>query len=127
MVFAEFVMTRLFDVSKETILVMMGRRVTTLSCRILVSPLRLLQSLLRYDNLSLQCCRSLAMKVFVCLGFVLAAGVANAQTYTTTVNRTTNSTSTTGGGFTAATQTSRTTNTVTYTTTVRRTGGYQPM
>jgi hypothetical protein len=68
------------------------------------------------------------MRVSVCLGFVLAAGVANAQTYTTTVNRTSNTTTITGSGFTAATaQTSRTTNTVTYTTTVRRTGGYQPM
>jgi len=67
------------------------------------------------------------MRIFVCLGFLLAVSAANAQTTTTTV-RTTNSTTTTGGGFTAAsTQVSRTTHSVTYTTVTRRVGGYQPM
>lgn len=71
--------------------------------------------------------QELAMRILVCLGFVLAASVANAQTYTT-INRTTNSTTTTGGSFTAAPkQVSRTTTSVTYITTITRKGGYQPM
>ncbi len=65
--------------------------------------------------------------VFVCLGFLLAGSAADAQTYTT-ISRTTNSTTTTGGSFTEpAKKVSRTTNSVTYVTTITRKGGYQPM
>lgn len=70
------------------------------------------------------------MRVFVCLGFLLAATAANAQGYTTTVNRATNTVTTTGNGYTATTTRSSTSSTgaTTYTTTVTRApGGYQPM
>ena len=68
------------------------------------------------------------MRIFVCLGFLLAAGAANAQTYTTTVDRSNNTVTTIGNGYTSTTtQTSRSSTGSTYTTTITRSGGYQPM
>ncbi|HLZ01680.1 MAG TPA: hypothetical protein VKR55_05935 [Bradyrhizobium sp.] len=71
----------------------------------------------------------MTMRVFVCLGLLLAATAANAQGYTTTVNRATNTVTTTGNGYTATTtRTSNSSGGATYTTTVTRApGGYQPM
>ena len=43
------------------------------------------------------------MRAFICMGLLLAASAANAQGYTTTVNRSTNSVTTTGNGYTATT------------------------
>ncbi|HET7492590.1 MAG TPA: hypothetical protein VFK01_11990 [Bradyrhizobium sp.] len=63
------------------------------------------------------------MRVFVCLGFLLAAHAANAQTYTTTVERSSNTVTTTGSGRTS---TSQTTSHSTYTTVVSRPRRYQP-
>jgi hypothetical protein len=69
------------------------------------------------------------MKVFTCLAFLLAASAANAETYTTVVNRDAKTVTVTGPNATAVTtQTSRTSNGATYSTTVtRNSGGYQPM
>ena len=68
------------------------------------------------------------MKALVCLGFVLAASAANAQTITTVVNRDSKTVTSTGPNATVTTvQTARNGNTTTYTTTVTHTGGYQPM
>jgi hypothetical protein len=68
------------------------------------------------------------MRIFVCLGFLLAASAADAQTYNTTVNPATNTVTTTGNGYTATTtRSSNSSSGTTYTTTVTRTGGYQPM
>ena len=70
------------------------------------------------------------MKVWTCLGFLLVATTANAQTYTTVVNRDTRTVTTTGPSTTVTTtQTARTGTGATYTTTVSRNGGnsYQPM
>jgi hypothetical protein len=66
------------------------------------------------------------MRVPVCLGFLLLATAAHAQSTPTTVNRQTNSVTTTGQGYGATT--TRTSSTTTYTTTITRNpGGYQPM
>jgi hypothetical protein len=68
------------------------------------------------------------MRAFVCLGVLLAAGAAQAQTYTTTVSPDRQSVTTTGNGYSATTtRTSGSPNGSTYTTTVTRSGGYQPM
>jgi hypothetical protein len=68
------------------------------------------------------------MRAFVCFGFLLAATAAQAQTYTTVVNRDAKTVTTTGPTATATTVlTSRSGNSATYTTTVTKTGGYQPM
>jgi TPP-dependent pyruvate/acetoin dehydrogenase alpha subunit len=68
------------------------------------------------------------MRVFVCLSVVLAAGVAQAQTYTTTVNRDSHTVTTTGNGVTATTkQISSSSTTATYTTIITRSSGYHPM
>ena len=69
------------------------------------------------------------MKAVFCLGFLLAATGANAQTYTTVVNRDAKTVTTTGPSATVTTtQTARTSSGATYTTTVApRSGGYQPM
>jgi hypothetical protein len=68
------------------------------------------------------------MKALICVGLLLAATAANAQTYTTVVNREANSVTTTGPTATATTtQVSRNATGATYTTTITRTGGYQPM
>jgi predicted lipoprotein with Yx(FWY)xxD motif len=68
------------------------------------------------------------MKILVCLSVLLAAGAAQAQSYTTTVNREAKTVTTTGNGVTATTkQTSSSSTSATYTTTITRTGGYQPM
>jgi hypothetical protein len=68
------------------------------------------------------------MRLLVCLGFLLAANAAEAQTYVTTVNRSTDSVTTTGSGYSATTKrTSHTSSTSTYTTTVTRVGVYRPM
>ena len=67
------------------------------------------------------------MKIFVCLGFLLAATEANAETFTTTVSPDKNTVTTTGPNGTATTHITRNANTVTRTTTFERTGGYQPM
>jgi len=69
------------------------------------------------------------MRILTCLGFLLAATGANAQTYTTVVNREAKMVTTTTGPTATATTTqiARTSTSATYTTTVTRTGGYQPM
>jgi hypothetical protein len=69
------------------------------------------------------------MKFFVCLGFVLVATAADAETITTVVNRDTHTVTSTGPNATAtAVMTGRSGNTATFTTTVtRNSGGYQPM
>ncbi len=69
------------------------------------------------------------MRIVVCLGFLLAATAANAQTYTTVVNREANTVTTVGPSATATTtQVARSSTSATYTTTVvRNPGGYQPM
>ena len=68
------------------------------------------------------------MRILVCLGFMLAATAANAETYTTVVNRDAKTVTTTApnGATATTTQTSRSATGATYTTTVNR-GGYQPM
>jgi hypothetical protein len=73
--------------------------------------------------------KGITMRFLACLGFLLAATAANAQTYTTVVNRDAKTVTTTGPTATVTTtQTARTGSTATYTTTVNRTGGgYQPM
>jgi len=69
------------------------------------------------------------MKTVFCLGFLLATTAANAQTYSTVVNRDAKTVTTTGPSATVTTtQTARTSSGATYTTTVTpRSGGYQPM
>jgi hypothetical protein len=71
------------------------------------------------------------MKVLACLGFVLAAATAaNAQTYTTVINRDAKTVTVTApNGATATTrQVSRDSGGATYTTTITRGGSsYQPM
>jgi hypothetical protein len=67
------------------------------------------------------------MRSLICLGLLLAATAANAETYTTTVSSDRNTVTTTGPNVTATTQVSREGNVVTRTTTIQRTGGYQPM
>lgn len=69
------------------------------------------------------------MRFFVCLGVLLAsAGIAQAQTYTTTVYRDSRTVTTTGNGVSATTkQISSSSTSVTRVTTVTRTGGYHPM
>jgi hypothetical protein len=68
------------------------------------------------------------MRILAWFGFMLAATAANAQTYTTVVNRDAKTVTTTGPNATATTtQTARTSSSATYTTTITRTGGYQPM
>jgi hypothetical protein len=72
--------------------------------------------------------QGLNMRAFIGLGFLLAANAADAQTYVTTVNRSTDSVTTTGGGYRPTrTQTSHTSSTSTYTTTITRAGVYRPM
>jgi hypothetical protein len=70
------------------------------------------------------------MKILACLGFVLAAATAaNAETYTTVVNRDAKTVTTTAPNGTTATttQVSRTSSGASYTTTITRAGSYQPM
>ena len=68
------------------------------------------------------------MRFIACLGLLLAATAANAQTYTTVVNREANTVTTTGPSSTApTTRVARTSTSSTYTTTITRIGGYQPM
>jgi hypothetical protein len=70
------------------------------------------------------------MKILAGLGFLLAAAsAANAETYTTVVNRDARTVTTTAPNGTTATttQVSRTSSGATYTTTITRSGGYQPM
>src|SRR3954449_2303966 len=74
--------------------------------------------------------KGITMRVLACFAFLLAATAANAQTYTTVVNRAAKTVTTTGPTATVTTtQTARTGSTATYITTVNRTGGggYQPM
>jgi hypothetical protein len=71
--------------------------------------------------------KDLKMKALLCLGFLLAATAANAQTYTTTVSADKKTVITTGPNVTATTQISRNANVTTRTTTITRNGGYQPM
>jgi hypothetical protein len=72
--------------------------------------------------------KGITMRVLACFAFLLAATAANAQTYTTVVNRDAKTVTTTGPTATVTTtQTARTGSSATYTTTVNRTGGYQPM
>lgn len=67
------------------------------------------------------------MRALICLGLLLAATAANAQTYTTTVSPDRNTVTTTGPTATATTQISRNSNVVTRTTTITPNSGYQPM
>jgi hypothetical protein len=69
------------------------------------------------------------MRLVVCLGFVLAATAANAQTYTTVVSRDAKTATTTGPGGTTVTttQVARTAAGATYSTTITHPGAYQPM
>ena len=74
--------------------------------------------------------KGITMRFFVCFGFLLAATAAQAQTYTTVVNRDAKTVTTTGPTATATTVlTSKSGSAATYTTTVTRNGGsgYQPM
>ena len=66
------------------------------------------------------------MRALIGLGFLLAATAADAQTYTTTINRDAKSVTTSGAGYSATTTQSGSN---TYTTTVTRNsgGGFQPM
>jgi hypothetical protein len=68
------------------------------------------------------------MKFLAGLGFLLAVTAANAQTYTTVVNREAKTVTTTAPNGTTATttQVARTSTGATYTTTISR-SGYQPM
>jgi hypothetical protein len=63
------------------------------------------------------------MRILTCLGFLLVATAASAQTYTTVVHRDTKTVTT---GPNTTTQIARTSTSTTYTT-VTRTGAYQPM
>ena len=66
------------------------------------------------------------MKILVCLGFLLAATAANAQS-ASVVKREGNTVTITGPTTTTTiTQVSRSANSSTYTTTVSRNGSYQP-
>jgi hypothetical protein len=70
------------------------------------------------------------MRILTGLAFLLAATAADAQTYTTIVNREAKTVTTTGPNATAVTtQVARTSNGATYSTTITRNGGsgYQPM
>jgi uncharacterized protein YggE len=72
------------------------------------------------------------MRVFVCLGVLLAAGAAQAQTQTltTTINRDSRTVTISGPGYTAtATRASPSSTTVIYsvTTVNRANGAYHPM
>jgi hypothetical protein len=75
------------------------------------------------------------MRILGCLGFLLAAATAaNAQTYTTVVDRVAKTVTTTAPNGTTATtrQVARTASGATYTTTINRSGSsqgsnYQPM
>ncbi len=69
------------------------------------------------------------MKVLIGFGLLLAASVAYAETYTTTVSADRSTVTTTGPGGTATTQISRNANVVIRTTTFTPGGGgnYQPM
>lgn len=68
------------------------------------------------------------MRILIGLGLMLAATAANAQTYTTVVDRTAKTVTTTAPNGTTATttQVARTSSGATYTTTISRTG-YKPM
>ena len=70
------------------------------------------------------------MRILTCLGFLLAATAANAQTYTTVINRDAKTVTTTAPDGTTATtrQVARTSSGATYNTTISRSGSsYQPM
>jgi hypothetical protein len=69
------------------------------------------------------------MRLLICFGLLLAASVAAAQTYTTTVSPDRTTVTTTGPGGTATTQISRNANVVIRTTTFtpNGSGNYQPM
>lgn len=70
------------------------------------------------------------MKSLAGFGLLLAAATAaNAETYTTVINRDAKTVTTTAPNGTTATTTqiSRTSSGATYTTTITRSGGYQPM
>jgi hypothetical protein len=76
-----------------------------------------------YTTRHCEVAEGLTMRVFVCLGFLLAANAASAQTTTTTVERSSHTVTTTGG----RTTTSQTTSHSTYVTTVNRPRRYQPV
>jgi hypothetical protein len=81
-------------------------------------------------NLALKRRRDVNMRVFICLGLLLLAGAAQAQSTTTTVIRDTNSVTTSGSAYrTVTTRTSRSSSGVTYITTVvtRTNSAYHPM
>jgi hypothetical protein len=67
------------------------------------------------------------MRALICLGLLLAATAANAQTYTTTVSEDRKTVTTTGPNVTATTTISRNANVITRTTTISPSSGYQPM
>jgi hypothetical protein len=67
------------------------------------------------------------MRVLACLGFLLVATAAQAETWTTTTNRETQTVTTNGSGYTTTTrQVSRSSSTTTTYSTVSRPHGYQP-
>jgi len=68
------------------------------------------------------------MRVLLCMGLVLAAGAASAQTSTTTVSPDKQSVTTVGNGYSTTMRTAKDANGST-TITITRTpvGGYQPM
>jgi hypothetical protein len=90
-----------------------------------LKPIRYLRHILS----SVERLQGITMRILICLGLMLAATAADAQTYTTIVNRETKTSTTTGPTATATTtEVARTANSTTYTTTVTRNGGgYQPM
>ena len=68
------------------------------------------------------------MRILICLGLLLVASAANAETYTTNVSADRKTVTTSGPGGSATTQISRNGNVVTRTTTFTPSGGgYQPM
>ena len=68
------------------------------------------------------------MRVLLCLGVVLAASAAQAQTYTTTFSPDKQTSTTVGGGYTVTRQTSKDAyGSTTVTITRTPTGGYRPL
>jgi Cu/Zn superoxide dismutase len=67
------------------------------------------------------------MRALVCLGLLLAATAANAETYTTTVSADRKTVTTAGPNVTATTTIARDANGITRTTTITPNSGYQPM
>lgn len=67
------------------------------------------------------------MRIVACVGFLLAATAAQAQTYTTIVDHDTRTTTMSGPTGTVSVRSSTYGGKTTYVTTVTKTGAYQPM